>query len=291
MPMQRLRKKVPLPSINPQAKYRIRQSFLLSLVPLLCGIVLSLLLFVFAKLNLYYLEANGLILDGQIRDAYYLDVATEFLGVLGYLALQMLVTSLVAFVVMRWATAPFAAAYRLVELALNSAEGPRPFSRWLSESPRFDRVVWGFCQRLRQGGEKVELKTLPFFPLSFRFLVKFVIVAAGLSWATGYVMGIIFGSIYRHIVDLALRLVQNSPSLPHYFLAQEEILAEATLLLAGLSFLTFVVIGFRIARYMGNMIFVFSRAIREDKFPISLRSDDVYQDLAALMNEAREKIS
>jgi hypothetical protein len=39
------------------------------------------------------------------------------------------------------------------------------------------------------------------------------------------------------------------------------------------------------------MIFVFSRSIQDDRFPITLRGNDCYRDLSALLNEARKKIS
>ncbi|MGZ3695111.1 MAG: hypothetical protein ACXWQO_13275 [Bdellovibrionota bacterium] len=283
-------KDVPRTIINPQVRYRIRQSFYLSLVPLFCGLLLLLLLFVFAKLNLYYLEANGLILDPQVRDAYYLQVQVEFLGVVGFLFLQMLLTFAVAFVVMRWATAPFSTSYRLVELAINSPEPLKPMSRWLSESPKFDRVIWNFCQRVRGGEYDQERELDSYLKINFRFLVKFLIAAASLSVVTGYTTGIIFDVIYRHIVDLALQLIQNNRTLPHYFMAQSEILTEGAFLLSVVSFVAFTGIGIQISRYMANMIFVFSRAIQDDKFPITLRSSDVYADLSEMLNEGRKKI-
>ncbi|MGE3262630.1 MAG: hypothetical protein AB7K68_12685 [Bacteriovoracia bacterium] len=288
---EHLNTNIPLPRVNPQVSYQIRQAFLLSLVPLFCGMLLMLLLFVFAKLNLYYLEANGLILDSQVRDAYYLQVQVEILGVIGFLVAQTLMTAAVTFVVMRWATAPFTNAYRMLELAVNSPDAMKPMSRWLSESPKFDSVIFDFCRKIRGEQTAPAQETDTYFQINLRFLVKFLAATAALSVLTGYVTTIIFGTIYRHIVDLALQLVQSSRSMPHYFLAQEEILSDGAFLLSLISFAVFACLGIQIARYMANMVFVFSRAIQEDKFPITLRSNDVYKDLAAALNEARVKIS
>lgn len=286
---ERLTKKIPFPVANLPVKYQVRMSVLLSLVPLLCGVLLMMLVFVFSKLNLFYLESNGLILDEQVRDAYYTQVQLEILGVIGYLLIQSVFTALLAYVAMRWATAPFANAYRMVEKFMNSPEEPQKQSRWLSESPAFDDMIFAFCQRLRAGDKVAPGRTVRMHYFNFRFLVKFLAMCAALSILTGYVMEIIFGVIYRHIVDLALQLIQSNQSMPHYFLAQSEILSQGAYLLSVVSFVAFTLFGLTISRYMANMIFVFSRAIQNDKFPLTLRGTDIYHDLGGILNEAYER--
>jgi len=127
--------------IGPVGIYHLHYTLILSSVPFLCGLMMLLLISVFAKLNLYYLEANGLIVDEQVRDAYYSQVQTETMSVAGFLLLQIVVTALVSIIVMRWASAPFANAVRTVEQALEQPDLLRPRSRLLSESPFFDRVA------------------------------------------------------------------------------------------------------------------------------------------------------
>lgn len=285
-----LKREFNLPDLNKIHRYHIRQALILSLIPLLCGVVLALLMYVFAKLNLYYLEANGLLLDRQVRNAYYSQVALEITGVTGYLLLQLLATTFVSFVVVRWATAPFRSAMHLVKTALCHPENLRPVSRWLTESPVFDQVVWLFCLRIKSGGDNRLPGKIPHFRVNLHFYLKFLVAGVVLSVVTGYTMGIIFGSVYRRIVDLALHLVQETSSMPHYLSAQEEVLTDATTLLTGFSLVLFAVVGLFIARYMATMIYVFARSIQEDSFPITLRSSDVYGELAQLLNEAREKI-
>ena len=76
--------------LGPVGRYHLKKILLLSSVTLICGIVLLLLLLVFSKLNLYYLESNGFPVDEELRDAYYSQVQTEAMGVGGFLLLQQI---------------------------------------------------------------------------------------------------------------------------------------------------------------------------------------------------------
>ncbi len=278
--------------LGPVGRYHLRYAALLTLVPLLCGIVLLLLLTVFAKLNLYYLEANGLIVDEQIRDAYYSQVQTETMDVTGYLLLQLVVTAIVSVVVMRWASAPFGNAARTIETALSNPDKLRPRNRWLSESAYFDRVVWLFALRVKNGGESQAKDRSSNVVANLFFLMKFWFTFAILSVVTGYFMGIIIGTVYGKIISLAFELVKNTNlnAAQHFFAAQQEVLHDATVITTATSLVVYFVIGIQISRYMTTMIFVFSRAIEEDRFPVQLRTNDVYHGLAVLLNRAREKI-
>ena len=51
--------------------YRIRATLVLSLVPIICAATLVIILATFSHLNLYFLEANGLIVSDEIRAAYF----------------------------------------------------------------------------------------------------------------------------------------------------------------------------------------------------------------------------
>jgi hypothetical protein len=277
--------------LGPVGRYHLRSSLFLTCVPFLCGIVLLLLLMVFAKLNLYYLESNGFPVDEQLRDAYYVQVQTETLGVAGFLLLQLAVTSVVSIVVMRWASAPFLNAARTLQTAITNPDRLKPQNRWLSESPFFDRVMWLFALRVKNGGEN-QVKENPRFIANLFFLVKFWVTFTALSVVTGYFMGIIIGSVYEKIIALALELVKakSLPASQHFFAAQQDILRDAVTITTGLSLVIYFFIGLGISRYMTTMIAVFARTLEEDRFPVQLRSDDVYHGLASVMNRAREKI-
>lgn len=292
VPSTSLAKRNVTPPLGPIGRYNLQYTVLLTAVPLFCGIVLLLLLTVFAKLNLFYLEANGLIVNEVIRDAYYSQVQDETLGVAGYLLLQFAVTGVVSIVVMRWASAPFVNATRVIGTAVSNPEKLKPLNSWLSESPFFDRVIWLFALRVKNGGENQVKGSSGRFSANLFFLVKFWITFAILSVVTGYFTGIIIGTVYDKVVALALELVrrQNFTASQHFFTAQQEILGNATTITTCVSLAFYFVIGLKIARYMNTMIYVFSRALEEDRFPIQLRSDDIYHSLSTVMNRAREKI-
>ncbi len=251
-----------------------------------------LLLTVFAKLNLYYLEANGMLVNEQVREAYFATVQTSILNMTGFLLLQLAVTGIIAIVVMRWASAPFMNAARTVETAASNPNALRPANRILSESPFFDRVIWLFSLRVKNGGEnQIKNVSAQFIPNAFFFL-KFAFTFGTLSVVTGYFMGIIIVTVYQEIVRMAIQLVKNTSmiSAQHYFAAQQDVLEDATFITTAVSIIVYLLIGFQISRYMSTMIFVFSRALEEDRFPIQLRTDDIYHGLAASLNRARENI-
>lgn len=278
--------------LGPIARYNLRYTIMLTLVPFFCGLLLMLLLTVFAKLNLYYLEASGMLINDEVRDAYFSQVQIETMSVAGYLLLQMLMTAAVSIVVMRWASAPFTTALRTVETAVNKPDALRPTMRMLSESPGFDRVIWLFALRVKNGGEN-QIKEGPHrYAANLLFLAKFVIAFTILSVITGSFMGITIRIVYDKIVSLAIQLVKNTnlSSAGHYFSAQQDVLQDATTITTVVSVVVYLFIGLNVARYMSTMIWVFSRALEEDRFPVQLRTDDVYHGLAASLNRARERI-
>jgi hypothetical protein len=268
----------------------MRQVFLLLSIPVICGAILVLLFTVFTHLNLYFLEAQGLILDQQVRDAYHTQVTLELLSVIGYVLLQLGVTLVVSILVMRWASSPFANAKRMIHTALRDPGSLKPQSRWFSESPAFDQMIWKFCLRVKNGGESETRRPSRFSVTNYPFLLKFFVTFTALSVCTGYVMSIIVDTVYLRIVSLALQLVKTNRQVGHYFLAQQEILQSTVNFTILLSLFLYFLIGLGISRYMATMIFVFSRAIHDDNFPLTLRASDIYGDLAVVMNEARGQL-
>jgi hypothetical protein len=278
--------------LGPVARYNLHNTLILTSVPFLCGVVMIMLLNVFAKLNLYFLESNGLIILDEIRDAYYSQVQTEAMGVAGFLIAQIGVTAIVSIIVMRWASAPFTNAAITLRTAIDNPEALRPANRWLSENPFFDRVIWLFALRVKNGGDnQVKTPEVSLTPNLF-FLVKFWLTFAVLSVVTGYFMGFVIGTVYEKIIGLGLTLVKttNLSSSQHFFAAQQEILQDATKITMILSLLIYFVLGLRISRYISTMMYVFTRAVEDDRFPVRLRSPDIFHGLADAMNEARAKI-
>lgn len=278
--------------LGPVGRYHLRFAALLTSVPFICGIVLILLLMVFSKLNLYYMESNGLIVEEQVRDAYYSQVQTETMSVAGFLLLQLAVTAVVSIIVMRWASAPFSSATVTMETALSNPDQLRPRSRLLSESPFFDRVVWLFALRVKNGGNSQPKDKSSPYMANILFLFKFCLSFGILSVITGYFMNITIATVYEKILALGFNLVKNANlnASQHFFAAQQEVLHDATVITTITSLVIYFFIGIQISRYMTTMIFVFSQALEEDRFPVQLRANDVYHGLAVLLNRAREKI-
>ena len=53
----------------------------------------------------------------------------------------------------------------------------------------------------------------------------------------GFVMGAIISSVYEKIVSIAIQFVQKKELMTHYFVAQQEILNDATKLMIALSWI------------------------------------------------------
>lgn len=283
-------KKVIVSPLGPIARYHLTYAFLLSLAPIVSFGVMTMLLSIFARLNLYFLEANGLILDSQVREAYYRQVEAQVLEVSGYFILQLFVTAIASYLVMRWASAPFRGAQAQIETALTNPEALRPRSRWLSESPDFDRLVWDFSLRIKNRTPHEPSKQVPAYATNISFLAKFLLAFGTLSVLTGSVLSIFLDAIYLRIVGLALQFVPAGKVKGHYFLEQQELMQDVTWLLTGTSLLYYLVLGIVISRYMGTMIWVFSRSLAEDRFPVTIRHTDIYPTLAQTMNDARAKL-
>lgn len=287
--LKSIQNKVLFKSLSEVQRYHLFYTFVLSVVPLCCGLLLLMLISVFSNLNLYFLESNGLILNEMVREAYYRQVEAEMISVTGYLIFQVFVTGIVSYLVMRWATAPFSSAIKMVKTAMESPDQLRPNPRWLSESPAFDRIIWLFSLRIKSGGEN-QVKEMVRFGTNLPFFAKFLLTFGVLSVSTGYVLSIIMDSVYKRVIELALQLVKTNNTVSHYFLAQQDILNDANTLMICVAMFFYFLLGLQISRYMATMLFVFSRAIYEDRFPITLRSVDLYTELADVLNKARNRI-
>ena len=273
--------------LSPMKKYNLRHVLYLAAIPIICAAAFVALLSIFSKLNLYYLQSNGLIVDDQIRTAYFHQVEMRIWEVLWYFLAQVLVTIIVGAVCMKWANAPFVSAEKMVLKTISDPDSLKPGAKMLSESLVFDRFVWQHCLRIRSGGPNTlqDLK-LPNLGVNYLFLGKFYLVFGALSLLTGSVMGIIINTVFDKIVNLAINLVQNANVMTHYFVAQQEILKDAAFAMTILSLLFFFVIGLQISNYMSKMIFVFCRTMKEDRFPVQLRNGDIYDGFADALNKS-----
>lgn len=269
--------------------YQLRCTVLLTCVPLFCSISLSAILFFFAQQNLYFLENAGLIINDAIRQAYQDQIILELFDVIWMLLALFVFTFILSYMLVGWAVSPFVNAERVLKGALADPTKTLTENDWLSESPSFHKVIWGLTQKLRDPNHQFDNIEEPKYRFSFRFFAKFALSFYAISVATGFTLGVILNTVYLKIVNLAISLVKMNQK-GHYFLAQEELLRVGTMLMVVLSCLVYVVIGYYLTRYMSNMLFVFTRAIKEHHFPLKLRDSDIYHDLADAISGVAEKM-
>jgi hypothetical protein len=268
--------------------YRLKCTLLLTSVPVFCSLSLLAILYFVSQQNLYFLEISGLVINELIRQGYRDQVILEMANVVWMFLGLFIFTFGISYVLSGWVVSPFVNAEKILRGSLKDRSIIQEENDWLSESPHFHKLIWGLCQRLTDRNfpfDKIEEVEYQF---SYRFFTKFVVAFSFVAVMTGYITSVMLDVVHIKIVSLALKLIkiQNKG---HYFLAQEELLNAGVYIITGISIFAFVIIGFYLTRYMSNMIFVFTRAIREHHFPLVLRDSDVYHGLADAISEvARE---
>lgn len=275
------------PKLSVIEVYKIKCSLLLTSVPLFCSALLTGLLFFIVQLNIYYLENSGLIINDEIRQAYHDLVKMEILDVGWYMAALIFVTFVAAYLLMQWAVSPFVNAEKLLRHSLKNPTSELQETDWLSESPSFHRVVWGLAQYVKDKKHPFDKIPSPRYHFSWSFFLKFVLTFFAISLGTSYVAGIILNTAYMKIINLAINLVRMNQK-GYYFLAQEQVLRIGVSTMLVVSCLVYAIIGYYIARYMSNMLFVFTRAIKEHHFPLRLRHSDVYHSLADAISDSAD---
>ncbi len=280
----KLLRSVKFPKLGLIRAYQVQCSLLLTFVPVICSIMLVGLLYCFAQINLYFLENNGMIISDEIRRAYIDQVSMELLDVSYYLIFLFVVTFIVSYVSTIWAVSPFVNAERSLRLALANKGKVKVEKRWMSECPELLVTVQKLIMRLRDPLTPFPKENDATYSFNFRFFLKFIVVFLFVSVATGYIMGIAFGTVYMKIVNLAITMVGMNRR-GHYFIAQEELLLTAVKAMTLVSGVIFTLAGIYLTRYMSNMSFVFVRAIRLHHFPLKLRHSDIYHGLADAISE------
>ena len=266
--------------------YKLRYAIYLTLVPLFSTAVLLVQLLIFSMLNLYYLEGNGLIIDVQVREAYYDQVIQEILPVTFNVFCVIIANFFVSLIVMNWAVSPFTHA----EKVIRAFDGKNPPGKtqhsWVSENVLLDRAVLAFLRETATGEPQKEFqRKTPGFKLNLSFLARFGLVYASLSMLTGYVLGLLLNRAFTKVVSLAINIFQGHFIRGHYFTAQEEVLNLGVTTSIVASVIVYVLIGYHVAKYMSTMVMVFHRAFKEKRYPIYLRKSDIYHSLAEAVNE------
>lgn len=275
------------PKLNPVRSYQLKCALLLTGVPVLCTALLIGILSLFARMNLYFLENSGLIVNEEIRSAYQTQLQISFFETSWYLVALFLLTFLISFFLMGWAISPFLNADSLLRQKLKNRDFQPEEADWLSESPLFHKVIWGLAEQLKEKNFSVDKIEYPRYRFNWRFFIKFVLSFYLVSWATSHVVGIVLNSVYNRVISLAINLTRMNQK-GHYYISQEDLLNLGVNWMLVLSCLIYAVIGYYITRYMSNMLFVFTRAVKERHFPLKLRDSDIYHDLADSISQVAD---
>lgn len=268
-------------------RYQLKNAAILSSVPILVIILLLAMLSVFVKLNIYYLEALGIPINDQLRFAYFDQVFNEVVYAGKYILELIAAVFIVSFILMRWAISPFVRAEKFTRKNVLEDDSweEKQFAHF-SEHPGFDQIVNQFVQACRTKTEMVIDSPIDQIPWNQRFFIKFMIAFGLLSYLSGKILSSVFFLAYERVVALSISLVPADKLVSHYFVAQQEILSDIVNFGVYVSIIIYFFLGRGISRYMAANIYIFSRAISEQKFPIILRKRDIYIRLADTLNKA-----
>lgn len=271
-------------------RYKFATALWLAAVPIATIAVASLILFTFAKLNLYYIESLGVLINAQIREAYYDQLVNEISGVVPHLALLVAAAFVVGFIVMNWATSPFVRARIYIERTILSPRSERRLrDLTVSEDPVFEQTVRDFCTQVASGSKVEATVNVVNRPHNLRFVVKYLLTFVTVSLLAGLSLSSVFFVAYDKIITISLQLVPGKKLTGHYFNAQQDILANAINASVVVALLAYLWIGWKVHRYMALNLFIFSKAITERRFPVALRKRDIYYALAETINKAYAK--
>jgi hypothetical protein len=272
--------------LNAVQSYKLKYSLFLTMVPMFTTLILVVQLFIFSMLNLYYLEGNGLIVDEQVREAYYHQVIGEVIPMSIYVLFIIIANFALGYVVLSWAVSPFVCAEKKIRGFTGKNIATNNANHFLSENSLIDAAVNSFLSELETGKRHPELDNkAPLFKLSVSFLARYLAIFAFLSVMTGYALGLLLNVTFMKVVSLALNVAHGQVIRGHFFTAQSEVLELGVTISIITSIMAYLFIGYIIAKYMSTMVMVFHRAFQERRFPIHLRKTDIYQSLAEAINE------
>ena len=137
--------------LNPVQNYKVKFSCYLTMVPVFSTMILLVQLMIFSMLNLYYLEGNGLIVDHQVREAYYQQVVSEVLPLTVYILVVIAANFFLSFIVMSWAVSPFTSAEKKIRAFDGKNVAPGSMNALLTENGLIDLAVNSFLLELSSG--------------------------------------------------------------------------------------------------------------------------------------------
>lgn len=267
--------------------YKMRAASAIAFVPFFTAVFLLCLVFIFLRLNLYHLEALGLVINDQIRGAYFDLIFREVIAELPKVGIFIAAIFCLGFIVVNWAVSPFVRAERLIRnRCLSGKYREFRYDVHFSENKTFDTLVNDFVMQVEDGLPLEADNRVIRRRLQWRFLFEYIVVFGLVSAISGAVFSSIFLTVYERVVSLGLQLVMVRNLRGHYFNAQQELLTDVLNFSITFSFLAYVWIGLAIRRHLSINLFVFSRVIAERRFPIPMHSRQTYYGLADALNRA-----
>lgn len=270
--------------------YKLRLAFSIALVPVITSVMVAALLFIFLKLNLFHMEALGLVINEQVRGAYYDQIIRELSAELPTLTILVTAIFLLGFIVITWAVSPFVRAERLIRrTCLSSTHKEFRYDVHFSEDANFDALIRDFIQEVESGLPVEPTGIIVRRRTQWRFVIEYFLVFGVISALSGAVFSAVFLSVYERVVSLSLQLVMVRNLKGHYFNAQQDVLTDILNFTVTFSFVAYLWIGRVVHRHISINLYVFSRVIAEARFPIPLRSGQTFYGLADALNRAYQK--
>lgn len=270
--------------------YKLRVATSIALVPMLTAAMVAALLFIFLKLNLFHMEALGLVINEEVRGAYYDHVIRELMVEIPTILTLIIAIFFLGFIVVSWAVSPFVRAERLIRrTCLSSHDREFRYDVHFTEDANFDALVRDFVQEVESGLPVEPTGLIVRRRTQWRFLFEYFLVFGVISALSGAVFSAVFLSVYERVVSLSLQLVMVRNLKGHYFNAQQDMLADILNFTVTFSFVAYLWIGRVVHRHLSVNLYVFSRVIAEARFPIALRPGQTFYGLADALNRAYQK--
>lgn len=260
--------------------------------------------FIVARLDIAFFEANGMIQNAELRSAFYYQIFELDLMTLGLLALGLAGVSAVSYLFAQSQTNYFRKLSAILHHLANTGEAPMAKNMG-NFTPYIER--WLNVTSLRMRGEKEDtVKTLitgaikdwpPSPRVSWSDLAQFVLGSAALACLFAVLCLTFFLRVNQKVVDLAHRLVRfSSVQGPQFLHEQAEIVTFVAWTVLFLMLVAFSITGYRYGKLMANSSYSILRDLRRfmegnTKQRLLLRSGDLGKEHVPSLNKALDKIA
>lgn len=261
-------------------------------------------LMIIAKLDVSFFEANGMIANEQLREAFYYNIFEVDPMSLMTTLFGLAAVGIVAAIFAHGQTNYFKRLGGLLNNLANSGEPPVAM-RMGGFTPYIERFLNVVSLRMKHEREET-IKTVlgsatRDWPLSPKIAwfdqLQFAAGAGALAILFSFLARIYFVEVNDRVVELSYRLVRfKSESGPRFFAEQIEIVNLVGYVVFGVMTAAFIVTGYRFSRSMSNSSYSCLRDLKrfmEGNFRqrLLLRSGDLGKEHIPQINKALDKIA